>query len=166
MGEGFVPQRDGVPRHATLTPRGPGCRELGRDPMSVDRTAGRRAHPRAFQPTLDGRLEPRILLTSKSKIPGAIFLANPSLQFAFKNNNPPKEAGEAPPFPKGEPLKPHFGSQTFDNGQKVRVYINGGVWDITLSPYVPAISPGGTAAQGAATSSQTSTTHVQAAGTV
>ncbi len=132
--------------------------------MSVKGTAGRRVQ-RAFQPALGGGLESRLLL-SHSHIPGSVYLANPSLQFAYINNNPPREAGQAPPYPKGHPLAPHAATRTYMNGQKVRIYWNGGVWDVTLSPYVPAISPGGTASQAASTSAQASTTHVQAPGTV
>ncbi|MDR3638129.1 MAG: hypothetical protein P4L84_30265 [Isosphaeraceae bacterium] len=132
--------------------------------MSVDRTEGRRANHRAFRPTLQGRLEPRLLL-AKGGLPGQIFLANPSLGFAYEHNNPP-HIKDAPPTHLTNPLKPHFAADTGQNGQKVRIFMNGGVWDITLSEYAPAIEAGGTAAEAASSSSATVPAHTQAAGTV
>lgn len=132
--------------------------------MAFDRTEGRRARRQAFQPTLDGRLEPRLLLTG-GRLSGRIYLANPSLGFAYEHNNPPHIKNA--PFTDNlqNPLTPHFAANTGRDGQKVRVFMDGGVWDITLSPYTPALSPGGTSAQTAATSSE-STTHISTPGTV
>lgn len=135
--------------------------------MSVDRTEGRRANHRAFRPTLDGRLEPRLLM-AKGGLPGQIFLANPSLGFAFSRNNPPFIKNAPPTHNIDNPLKPHFAANTGQNGQKVRVFMNGGVWDITLSVYAPAVGPGGTSGAGTSTSTTSSSVpaHSQAPGTV
>jgi hypothetical protein len=133
--------------------------------MSVDRKEGRAAQQRAFRPTLDGRLEPRLLLT-KGGLPGQIFLANPSLGFAYAHNNPPFIKNAPLTQHLDNPLKAHFAANTGQNGQKVRIFMNGGVWDVTLSEYAPAIEPGGTAAQAASSSSATVPAHTQAPGTV
>lgn len=132
--------------------------------MAFDRKEGRRARGRAFQPTLDGRLEPRLLLTG-GHLSGRIYLANPSLGFAYEHNNPPFIHNAPFTWNLQYPLKPHFAANTGRDGQKVRVFMDGGVWDITLSPYTPALTPGGPSAQTASTSSL-STTHVSTPGTV
>jgi hypothetical protein len=97
--------------------------------MSGDRTEGRRRNRRAFQPTLDGQLESRVVL---STIPGRAFIAHPQIGFAYAHNNPPFLSQHARPFPRGFNSTPHAAVFTAHGGQSAHVIMNGGGFSLSL----------------------------------
>jgi hypothetical protein len=132
---------------------------------------GRRPNRRAFRPTLDTRLESRVVLSRLPHVPGAVYVANPRLGFAFAHNNPPFLDNLAPKFDFSFSRAPHQGVQTAHGGQTVRVWVNGGAFDISLTEFLATSSTTTTTVstnQLVSTSSggTTTTGGVQVAGTV
>jgi hypothetical protein len=119
--------------------------------MSLDRTVGhRRARRRAFQPTLDGGLESRFLL---SNLPGRFFLKNPKPGVAFINNNPKfRDGTTAHPFPVAKfPRGVQIATQTARGGQSVIIATpDGSAFIVSVTQFVP--TPGGS--QGASPNEQ------------
>lgn len=93
--------------------------------MSDSRTKGRRSPSRAFRPTLDGRLEDRVLLSnSQGRAYFALsqhLLKNKTARAAKNTNAPPFLASDAPPFNRGFRKIHNVVSQTIRGGQAVNV---------------------------------------------
>ena len=90
--------------------------------MSDFRTQGNRSPARAFRPTVDGRLESRILLTvPKGHTVSRYLLSHPSPKPAYNLRQPPFTAVDAPPFHKDFRPITGVGTQTARGGQAVQV---------------------------------------------
>jgi len=90
--------------------------------MSESRTKGRRSPARAFRPTVDGRLEDRVLLSvPKGHTVSRFLLSHTSPRPAFDLRQPPFTAVGAPPFHKSFHIKTAVGTQTARGGQAVQV---------------------------------------------
>ncbi len=90
--------------------------------MSEYRTQGRRSSARAFRPTLDGRLESRVLLTvPKGHTVSRFLLSHTSPKTAMNLRQPPFTSPDAPPFHKSFHVKTAVGTQTARGGQAVEV---------------------------------------------
>jgi hypothetical protein len=90
--------------------------------MSEFRTNGRRSPARAFRPTVDGRLESRVLLTvHKGHTVSRFLLSHPSPKPAYNLRQPPFTAADAPPFHKSFRVITGVGTQTARGGQAVQV---------------------------------------------
>ena len=106
--------------------------------MRESRTNGRRAASRALRPSLDGRLEDRVLLTHTVKLANVAhgLLKHTSPRAAFNVNQPPFRAGDSPPFFRKHQFQKHvlIGTQTARGGQNVEVTaVDGSHYMITLS---------------------------------
>jgi hypothetical protein len=113
--------------------------------MSVNRSEGRRKRKtdRAFRPTLDGSLEPKLLLSNASQ---TFLLNHPKIGFAYKLNSPPFRHGtHARPFPKAPvPRGPESVAEVGHGGQTLIVATpNGSRFQISLTYYFQP-SPTGT----------------------
>ncbi len=93
--------------------------------MKDSRTSARRATSRTFRPTLDGRLEERVLLTRTVKLIKVAhgLLKHTKPRAAYNVNQPPFLAGDAPYFNRGRGFKKidAVGIQTARGGQNVEV---------------------------------------------
>ncbi|MGO9913160.1 MAG: hypothetical protein ACLQIB_00375 [Isosphaeraceae bacterium] len=90
--------------------------------MSESRTKGRRSPARGFQPTVDGRLESRVLMTvPKGHTVSRFLLSHTSPKPAFDLRQPPFTSPNAPPFHKAYHLITSVGTQTARGGQAVEV---------------------------------------------
>jgi hypothetical protein len=108
--------------------------------MFGGRKEARRARRRAFQPTVDGRLESRYMLSSGTTqlAQSRFLLAHPQPQFAYRLNNPPFLSEHAPPFQRGFKAIPAVGSQTARGGHRVEVTATDGThYMLTLSQFLP-----------------------------
>ena len=106
--------------------------------MKDSRKSARRAPSRTFRPSLDGRLEERVLLTqtvSLIKVAHGL-LKHTKPRAAYNVNQPPFLAGDAPFFNRGRGFKKidAVGIQTARGGQNVEVTAtDGSHYMITLS---------------------------------
>jgi hypothetical protein len=106
--------------------------------MKDSRTSVRKATSRTFRPSLDGRLEERVLLTrtvSLIKVAHGL-LKHTKPRAAFNVNQPPFLAGDAPFFNRGRGFKKiaAVGIQTARGGQNVEVTAtDGSHYMVTLS---------------------------------
>lgn len=90
--------------------------------MSQSRTKGGRSPGRAFRPTVDGRLESRLLLASpRGRTLSSYLLSHPSAKAAMNLRQPPFTAVDAPPFIKSFHRISTVGTQTARGGQAVQV---------------------------------------------
>jgi hypothetical protein len=90
--------------------------------MAESRTKGRRSPGRVFRPTVDGRLESRLLLTvPKGHTVSRFLLSHTSPKPAFNLRQPPFTATDAPPFHKAFNRIPSIGTRTARGGQAVQV---------------------------------------------
>ena len=106
--------------------------------MRISRTNGRKAASRAFRPSIDGRLEDRVLLTHQFKLIDVAhgLLKNTSPRAARNVKQPPMLAHDAPHFNQVRPFKKHFaiGIQTARGGQNVEITaLDGSHYMVTLS---------------------------------
>jgi hypothetical protein len=138
--------------------------------MSADRKDARRARRREFRPSLDERLEPRVVLSHAA--PGAAYLRHPQLGFAYKHGNPPFLSQHAPSFPQSFSRTPHGAIFTAHGGQIVDILENGGGFELELTQFIATPSSGTTSTTTleptttGGTTSATSTSPVQVAGTI
>jgi hypothetical protein len=114
--------------------------------MSVERTEGRRTNHRAFRPTLDGALEPRLVLSrSVTKIPFP--LHHPKIGVAWHLQQPPFLSQNAPPFKFQAPQdKVGVNIATAHGGQTAKVATPNGVFTIQLTQFLPTTASGTTSA--------------------
>jgi hypothetical protein len=90
--------------------------------MSESRKEPRRAPTRAFRPTVDGRLESRVLLhVPKGHSVSRFLLSHTSPRYAFDLRQPPFTAVTAPLFHKSFHIKTSISTQTARGGQAVEV---------------------------------------------
>jgi len=106
--------------------------------MSSSRSLHRRADRRAFRPSVDGRLEDRVLLTLPSVHDylrtSTALLRNPSTRLARNVGLPPFLARNAPPFNREYQIKVAPASRTLRGGQAVEVAaLDGSHYRIQLS---------------------------------
>ncbi len=147
--------------------------------MSESRTKGRRSPARAFRPTVDGRLESRVLLTvPKGHTVSRFLLSHTSPKPAFNLRQPPFTTPDAPPFHKAYHLITSVGTQTARGGQAVQVTAQDGSHyliklaytsnTLATAPAEGANGQGGNSTAGAATAlvSQQNGNYPQPIGTV
>lgn len=110
--------------------------------MSLDRTVGRRrTRRRAFEPTLEGGLESRYLL---SQLPGLAFLRNPAPGVAYTYDHPAFRKGStAHKFPVASyPRGPKVATQVARAGQSVIIATpDGSPFIVNVTQFIP--TPGG-----------------------
>jgi hypothetical protein len=124
---------------------------------------------KTFHPTLDGTLEPRVVL---SQLPGIFYIKHPQIGYAFANNNPRFLSKNAPPFPRGFNGSKHIAIETAHGGQTARVLINGAAFNLQLTQFISTPTPGATSPTtlqptvSTNTDTASTTSPVQVAGTI